>query len=162
MHVHASAALCTGLSSARHDGELISQGITTIAAIAAVPSAASDGLVIAVSSTEQHIAQCFAFGILVDSTAHCSLKITFRWSWSTVALPFGCKVNRPIHANRTSAIVICLNQFYFEPKFSRQLVSNSAFAHQRRHHFDMHQWQSSSQVSSYDTMHTNAFQVASY
>ena len=52
-----SAALCTGLSSARHDGEPISQGIspTTIAAITAVPSAASDGVVAAVSSTQQHI-----------------------------------------------------------------------------------------------------------
>ena len=160
----ASAALSTNLTSARHDGEPISQGLSpiTITAITAVPSAASDGMVIAVSSTQQHLAQCFKFGIFVGSTAHCSLKITFRWSWSTVALPFGCKVNRPIHANRTSAIVICLNQFYFEPKFSRQLVSNSAFVHQRRHHFDMHQWQSSSQVSSYDTMHTNEFQVASH
>ena len=48
-----SAALCLGVSSARHDGEPISQGIspTTITAIAAVPSAASDGVVAAVPST---------------------------------------------------------------------------------------------------------------
>jgi hypothetical protein len=45
---------------------------------------------------------------------------------STVQLPVGGKVNRPIDATCTNAIVICLNQFYFEPKFSRQLVSNSA------------------------------------
>ena len=71
-----------------------SQGIspTSITAITAMPSAASDGLVIA----------------------------------STVQLPVGGKVNRPIDATRTDAIVICLNQLYFEPKFSRQLVSNSA------------------------------------
>jgi hypothetical protein len=52
------------------------------------------------------------------------------WSWSTVQVPFGGKVNSPIDATRTNAIVICLNQFYFEPKFSRQLPvvtgSNSA------------------------------------
>ena len=59
-----SAALCTGLSSARHDGEPISQGIspTTIAAITAVPSAASDGVVAAVSSTHQRLnARCITF-----------------------------------------------------------------------------------------------------
>ena len=44
-----SAGLCTGLSSTRHDGEPLSQGISpaTLTAITAVPSAASDGLVIA-------------------------------------------------------------------------------------------------------------------
>ena len=73
-----SAALCTSLSSARHDGEPLSQGIspTTLTAITAVPSAASDGLVIA----------------------------------STVQLPVGGKVNRPIDATRTDAIVIWRSQ----------------------------------------------------
>ena len=148
----------TGLSSARHDGEPIWQGIspTTIPAIAAVPSATSDSVVAAVSSTHQqlsaslghrcvldamamlqYLAQCFKFGIFVGSTAHCSLKIPFRWSWSTVTLPFGGKVNRPIHANCTSAIVICLNQFYFEPnKFSRQLVTDQQLGEEQFHYFD--------------------------
>ena len=73
-----SAGLCTGLSSTRHDGEPLSQGISpaTLTAITAVPSAASDGLVIA----------------------------------STVQLPVGGKVNRPIDATRTDAIVIWRSQ----------------------------------------------------
>ena len=129
-----SAALRTGLSAARCGGEPISPSTTT--AIAAVPSAASDGMVMAASMTQQQIGASHSASSSAAlrtglSAARCGsepLTITFRrpWPWLTVQLPFGGKVNRTIDATRTNAIVICLNQFYLEPKFSRQLVSNSA------------------------------------
>jgi hypothetical protein len=94
-----------------------------------VPSAASDGMIISSAYIRRLLRRhACALASLRHSAAASPYRMAHRPTRSplTVQLPFGGKVNRTIDATRTNAIVICLNQFYFEPKFSRQLVSNSA------------------------------------